>query len=194
MTDTFLPDELNEQPTPVRGNGLSLSSVVLLFGVALTALVFGLALAQRNQSQPTAGPAPDFTLQTLDGQSFHIAALKGKVTVINFWASWCGPCRDEAPTLQKLWMQYQDKGVLFLGVAYTDTERNALAFLNEFKQTYPNGLDIGTKISELYHIQGVPETFVIDQKGSIAHFFMLPLKEKDLVPVLDNLLADGPQS
>jgi cytochrome c biogenesis protein CcmG/thiol:disulfide interchange protein DsbE len=192
-------DFLNETPSVPARRGLSFGSIVLLAGVVIAAVVFGLALIQRNQTQPTSGPAPDFTLTTLEGQQYRLADQKGKVVVVNFWASWCGPCRDEAPVLQSLWEKYKDKGVLFLGVAYTDTERGARAFMNEFGQNYPNGLDLGTKISEYYHITGVPETYVIDQQGNVAYSLIVPLsaktaaEDKQLSPVLDRLLAKGAQ-
>lgn len=172
-----LPFEPDLMDTPPSRKGLGLGGILLLLGVAAIALVFGLALARKNQTQPTAGPAPDFTLTTLDGGQINLASLKGRVVVVNFWASWCGPCRQEAPVLERVWQQYKDKGVVVVGVAYTDTEKNAKAFLQQFGNTYPNGLDIGTKISELYNIQGVPETFIIDRNGNVSRFFKVPFVE-----------------
>jgi len=172
MTD--LPFEPDLMETPPSRKGLGLGGILLLLGVAAIALVFGLALARKNQTQPTAGPAPDFTLTTLDGGQINLASLKGRVVVVNFWASWCGPCRQEAPVLERVWQQYKDKDVVVIGVAYTDTEKNAKAYLQQFGNTYPNGLDIGTKISELYNIQGVPETFIIDRNGNVSRFFKVP--------------------
>src|SRR6185369_4461609 len=122
------------------------------------------------------------------GSQVRLADLKGKVVVINFWASWCGPCRDEAPALQNIAEKYQDKGVVVLGVAYTDTEKGAKAFMSEFGQTYPNGLDIGTKISEMYAITGVPETFIINRKGEVAGFMMVPITEQSLSANIDKVL------
>jgi cytochrome c biogenesis protein CcmG, thiol:disulfide interchange protein DsbE len=192
MTDStneldFLNDPSPAQPAPRRGLGLG--GMVLLVGVLLVAAVFGLALARQNRTQPTAGPAPDFTLTTLDGNQMRLADLKGQVVVVNFWASWCGPCRDEAPALQSIWEKYQDRGVVVLGVAYTDTENGARAFMGEFGQTYPNGLDIGTKISELYAIQGVPETFIIDREGKVVEFIMQPITEASLTASIDRVLG-----
>ena len=120
--------------------------------------------------------------------------------VINFWASWCGPCREEAPVLERIWQEYKDKDVVVVGVAYTDTEKNAKAFLKQFNNTYPNGLDIGTKISEMYNIQGVPETFIIDRNGNVARFFKLPFVEdaqknlngaKQLRDAIDSVLGSS---
>jgi cytochrome c biogenesis protein CcmG/thiol:disulfide interchange protein DsbE len=190
MTDVNLPFETDE-PAPQRGFRLGLGSIVLLVGIVLVAVVFGIALLQRNQTQPTAGPAPDFTLTTLDGDTYRLADLKGQVVVINFWASWCGPCRVEAPALQKVWERYQNQGVTFLGVAYTDTERGAREFIAQYSQTYPNGLDLGTKISDLYNIQGVPETFIINQRGEVVEFIMQQVNEAQLSAILDRVLATG---
>jgi cytochrome c biogenesis protein CcmG, thiol:disulfide interchange protein DsbE len=188
MAELDFLTEPQVEETPVPRRGLSLGSIVLLIGVVLVALVFGFALARQNRTQPETGPAPDFTLTMLDGSQVRLADLKGKVVVVNFWASWCGPCRDEAPALQSVWEKYQDKNVVILGVAYTDTERGAKAFMEEFGQTYPNGLDIGTKISELYAIQGVPETFIINPKGEVAVFMMVPLTEETLSANIDKVL------
>ena len=175
MTDLLIEPDLIE--TPPSRKGLGLGGILLLLAVVAIALVFGLALARKNQTQPTAGPAPDFTLTTLDGAQINLASLKGRVVVVNFWASWCGPCRQEAPVLERVWQQYKDKDVVIVGIAYTDTENNAKAYLQQFGNTYPNGLDIGTKISEMYNIQGVPETFIIDRKGNISRFFKVPFVE-----------------
>ncbi len=198
MADMLIEHNVTE--TPPSRKGIGLSGILLLLAVAAIALVFGLALARKNQTQPTAGPAPDFTLTTLDGGQIKLSSLKGRVVVVNFWASWCGPCREEAPVLERIWQQYKDKDVVIVGVAYTDTEKNAKAYLQQFGNTYPNGLDIGTKIYELYNCQGVPETFIIDRDGNVARFFKVPFVEdaqhnldggKQLTDAIDSVLGSS---
>jgi cytochrome c biogenesis protein CcmG/thiol:disulfide interchange protein DsbE len=188
MTDTNL-SVLEPEPTAPRRGGLSLASIVLLVGILAVVAVFGWALIRSNQTQPTAGPAPDFTMTTYDGQEYRLSDLRGKVVIVNFWASWCIPCHDEAPALQRVYERYKDRGVEMLGVAYTDTDTNALAFIDKYDMTYPTGPDTGTRISDRYNIIGVPETFVIDQQGNIAKFIMQPTTEAELSAIIDGLLA-----
>lgn len=190
MTEANIPILENEQPAPRRGR-LGIGSIVLLIGIVAVVAVFGWALARRNETQPTAGAAPDFTLTTFEGEQVRLSDLRGKVVVVNFWASWCGPCRVEAPDLQRIHERYQDRGVEVIGVAYTDTEKNSLAFIDEFNMTYTNGPDLGTRISARYNIQGVPETFVVDQAGNIVKFIYAPTSEAELSAIIDQLLESA---
>jgi cytochrome c biogenesis protein CcmG/thiol:disulfide interchange protein DsbE len=98
------------------------------------------------------------------------------------------PCRDEAPVLEQTWQAYRDQGVVFVGVGYLDTESNAEGFMAEFDITYANGADIAQRISRLYRITGVPETFVIDQAGIVRSVFIAPINEAQLRAALDPLL------
>lgn len=166
-------------------------SVALLIGIILLVSVVGVQLVARGATQPTSGPAPDFALMTYDGDTFRLSDLRSKVVVVNFWASWCVPCRDEAPVLQSLWERYRGRGVMLVGVDYVDTETNARAFIDEFGITYPNGPDIGTRISADYHIQGVPETFVIDQQGNVQNLIIAPVQPGQLEAMIDRLLVDS---
>jgi cytochrome c biogenesis protein CcmG/thiol:disulfide interchange protein DsbE len=193
MTELEFLQESQDSPKP--GFRLGLGGIMLLGGILLVALVVGLQLARQGQSQPTAGPAPDFTVTTFDGQRIRLSDLRGRVVILNFWASWCGPCRAEAPILESLWRDYRDRGVIVLGVTYADAERDSRAFIAEMGMTYPNAPDVGTFISRsLYHITGVPETFIIDQRGEIARFLFADINAQRAVEVralLDDLLARG---
>jgi cytochrome c biogenesis protein CcmG/thiol:disulfide interchange protein DsbE len=128
---------------------------------------FGLVRAQQGPVG-VGDRAPHFTLQTFDGRQIDTADLGGQVIVVNFWASWCKPCEQEALELELASQMYKDQGVVFLGVDYVDTESEALAYIERFAITYPNGPDLGTRISQAFRTRGVPETFVIGSNGRIA--------------------------
>ncbi len=121
-----------------------------------------------------------FELTTFDGQVINTADAAGKVVVINFWASWCQPCESEAADLEEAWRAYQPDGeVIFLGVDYVDTETPALAFLERYDVTYPNGPDLGSSISSIFRIRGVPETYIIDSDGNLAFMKKGPFASTD---------------
>ena len=169
---------------------------VAILVVALVALgIVAMRLAGQQGARPAPGmPAPDFDLplyanyQNNLGEATKLSDLRGKVVIINFWASWCVPCKDEAPALEKIAKKYADKDVVLLGVNYLDVERDALAFLATYDVTYGNGVDLQQRISRAYRITGVPETFVIDQQGVVSDVFIQPITESQLSATLDKLL------
>ena len=111
---------------------------------------------------------PDFTLSTFDGKTVQLSELRGKVVLLNFWASWCDTCEDEALALEEGWQYYQQGGqVVFLGVAYVDTEKTSRAYLQRNKASYPNAPDLRSTISSIFGVTGVPETYVIDRDGRL---------------------------
>lgn len=169
-----------------RGGGYITSLVVILSLLAL--LAYGLAKAQSGPRDR--GPAPDFTLNGFDGRIVTLSELRGNIVVINFWASWCLPCREEADYLEQTWRKYQDQGVVFIGVGYADTEKEARAYIEEFDITYLNGPDLGTRISKAYNIQGIPETFFIDRDGELQGVHIGPLFYPQLDERIDELINE----
>ena len=98
----------------------------------------------------------------------RLSDLQGQGVVLNFWGSWCGPCRAEAPLLAEAWAREQGNGIAFIGLTYQDTEQGARRFMAEYGLTYPNGPDIGNKWSRRYGVQGIPATFFIDAEGMLV--------------------------
>jgi cytochrome c biogenesis protein CcmG/thiol:disulfide interchange protein DsbE len=121
------------------------------------------------------GVAPDFTFTTFEGETIALADLRGKGVVVNFWASWCDPCRDEAELLESAWRREKDNGIVFLGLDYLDQEPAAKAYLAEFDITYPNGPDLQSQAARRYGIKGVPETYFVDPEGNIAQVVIGPI-------------------
>lgn len=193
MTDLTSESLPRPQTNPFRWWMIAVFVVV----VALMALV---AFQMQRNGPLAAGPvgqgevAPEFTLTTFEktqwaGQSFSLADLRGKVVVVNFWASWCIPCEQEAAELENASRHYAGQEVLFLGVDYVDTETEALGYLQRFDITYPNGPDLKTAISHAFRIKGVPETYFIDQNGVLAYVKIGPFNSQaEIQNVVDDLL------
>ena len=137
----------------------------------------------------TADQAPDFDLALLRGGSLSMKDLRGKVVMVDFWASWCPPCRQEAPDLAKVYLEYQDRQVEFVGVDIWDDAGSAQGYLDEFQVPYPNGVDAQGTIAIAYGVRGIPEKFFVGPDGTIIKKFVGPIKAADLRVVLDDLLA-----
>ncbi len=147
---------------------------------------FGInAVAQEGRILP--GPAPDFQLSLFTGDRFRLSEQRGKVVLVNFWASWCPPCRAEAPVLERAWRRYRDRGVVLVGLDVWDAREDALRFLREFDVSYPNGpADSSTPVE--YGVTGIPETFFIRPDGTMARHWIGPLTDEQVVAFIEELL------
>ncbi|HEV8616712.1 MAG TPA: TlpA disulfide reductase family protein [Methylomirabilota bacterium] len=132
-------------------------------------LAYGFRVSPRDIPSPLVGrPAAAFTLTAYDGTELSLAAARGKVVVVNFWASWCHPaCYDEAPVLERNWRAYRDRGVVVVGVDIQDKPEAGRKFISDLGLTFPNALDATGKVSVDYGVYGVPETFFLDRAGRI---------------------------
>ena len=135
-------------------------------------------------------PAPAFDLPALAGPgSISLRSPAGSITVVNIWASWCPPCRQEAPQLEQVWTRYEGRGVRFIGVDHQDTREGGLSFVREFGITYPVAFDPGGTVAARYGAVGVPTTFVIAPDGRIAYRFLGKTTAAMLATTLDRLLG-----
>jgi cytochrome c biogenesis protein CcmG, thiol:disulfide interchange protein DsbE len=156
----------------------------------LALLAYGFVLDPRNIPSPLVGrPAAAFTLTAFDGHSVALESLRGKVVVVNFWASWCNPaCYDEAPVLERAWRTYRDRGVVVLGVDMQDTPEAAQEFIRRFGLTFPNAPDHGGKLAVEYGVYGVPETFFVDRAGTIRSKHVGAVTDEVMRGALERLL------
>jgi cytochrome c biogenesis protein CcmG/thiol:disulfide interchange protein DsbE len=134
--------------------------------VALVAGLLGLLIWKVAHGSGKTAEPKNFTLPRLDGQGdVQLTSLRGRVVVLNFMASWCVPCGQEAPAIERLWKQYRTKGVVILGVDTADASEDARAFVRKHKLTYPVVRSIGYSLWGPYGLTGVPETRIIDRNG-----------------------------
>lgn len=172
---------------------LGVQIVRIMVAVALLALVAVLALAFRRDPQDirtgTVGqPAPSFDLERLDAPGrIRMADLSGKVVVVNFFASWCVPCKEEAPALVHVWERYEKSDVAFVGIAYQDAPDAAKAFHERLGQTWPAAVDADGHTAIAFGVFGVPETYFIRPDGVIAGRHIGPIDEQTLINGIEAL-------
>lgn len=179
---------------------MELKNVLKKSAFVITAIVFigfiGLLVYGMLNKSPITGlsgitmvnrPAPDFTLTTFKGAEIAMKDLKGKPIVINFWASWCPPCREEAALLERTWRAYKNLDVIFLGVDVQDREEDALSYIQEFDITYPNGPDPTGEISIDYGVSGLPVTFFISKEGEIVRRHVGAIDKRTLIGSIEEI-------
>jgi peroxiredoxin len=138
----------------------TVSALVLWLGLS--------ALASASSVGPGA-PAPAFQLPAASGNPVGLADLKGQVVLINFWASWCGPCRQEMPVLEQMYRKYKTAGFTLLGVNVEPKSTDAVGFLKSTPVSFPILFDTQSKVSTLYEVSGMPSTVIVDRKGKVRY-------------------------
>jgi len=136
--------------------------------------------------------APDFTLKSLEGSNLRLEEYRGQVVLINFWASWCGPCRQEMPLLDRLHHRYEDTGFAVLGVNVEGEIEPAQDIVDKTNVTFPILIDDGQKVSEMYNLQAMPSTVVVDRDGVVRyiHLGYKPGDEAKYVEVVKQLIRE----
>ena len=177
---------------PRRGVPIWAQIIIWVFLVGLLAIVaVGLKRAQEGTVQPGA-KVQDFQFNLFPGYGYNgqsqikLSDLRGKVVVVNFWASWCKPCEQEAAELQQAWTEYEPTGqVVFIGADYVDTPKEANVYLKKFGITFPNGEDRdlkhGRPLSQYFRIKGVPETYFIDKNGVLQYVQIGPFSSTEAI-------------
>ena len=173
-----------------RKSALAIAALVIVGFLGL--LVWGML-----NKQPITGlsgitmvnrPAPDFTLMTFKGTTISLADLRGKPVVINFWASWCPPCRVEASLIERTWRAYKNRGLIFLGVNIQDRKQDALNYIRQFAITYPNGPDPTGEISIDYGVSGLPVTFFVSRDGEIVRRWVGAIERSVLISSIEEIM------
>ena len=162
--------------------------VVLL----LTVLIASSAWADSKALHPVEGHpiAPDFDLKDIDGNSHHLSDYRGKVVIVNFWATWCPPCRFELPSMEKLWQATRDKGVMILAIDLGENEDTIFTFTSDYPVSFPLLMDFDSSVTKKYSVLGIPTSFVIDPHGRMI-YRVVGTREWDDRQVSDAILELG---
>jgi peroxiredoxin len=169
--------------------------LTLLAGVPLSVAAAGdpahdLDLIKPNRQHQ----AKDFKVSSLDGGLLRLADLKGKVVFLNLWATWCPPCKEEMPAMERLWQRYKDQGLVVIALSMDSGGAKAVKpYIEQSKYTYPVGLDPKMEVAQLYGARSVPSTFIIDRNGMLRAIALGPRDwdGKAALAYIEALLKDG---
>lgn len=163
---------------------------IAILGVLLVALVFAIytSLDKDPNAVKIGRKAPNFSLEQLNGSPIALADLKGKGVVLNFWGSWCDPCKAEMPELQKQHEAYKDKGLVIIGVNIGESPITVQPFVKQYGINFPIMLDRASEITKLYRIGPIPTTFFIDKDGEVKEIFIGQMNEQIMTEKVAKIL------
>ena len=163
---------------------------VAILGVLLVALVFALysSFVKDPDAVKEGKAAPNFSLERLDGGELALADLRGKGVVLNFWGTWCEPCKEEMPALQKQYEVFRDKGLEVIGVNIAESPITIEPYIKQFGVEFPILLDRQSQITKLYRIGPIPTTFFISPEGTVEEIFVGQLNEAMIASKVEKIL------
>jgi peroxiredoxin len=164
VTMTAIPGVQGKQRSKYTRTG-----IMKIRKIAAGLLLSVVAAGSLASSGLTGQPAPDFALKSSSGENLRLSEYRGDVVMINFWATWCGPCRQEMPLLDELYARYQRVGFSLLGVNIDDDSRRAMDMINELGVTFPVLFDSSKQVSRLYNVDAMPVTVIVDREGNVRH-------------------------
>ena len=166
-----------------------LAMLIAGFTIFLAIGVMGTTTATSRSGKELVGKkAPSFVAPKVGGQLVSLENYKNKPLVLNFWASWCPPCRDETPGMERIWRKYEDQGVVILGINVQDGEKEAERYISEFGVTFSNALDLDGSITVDYGVTGLPVTFFIDNDSVVKGRWVGSISEDRLDNWVSNLI------
>lgn len=163
--------------------------VLLVVMIGLIGFALYRVIDEGQPDQPQVGEyAPDFQLPTLKGEPKSLKQLKGKGVVLNFWGSWCEPCRTEMPALNEIYRRYQAQGIEVIGINIAETDVTAMQFVKQYQLDFPIWMDRDREVVELYQIGPIPSTYLIAPDGKIAYIKEGPLALSELERLVSAIL------
>lgn len=173
-------DRVDIEETQERKSGRLLLTIFLVLVVAIPIILISIkekdSRSRFTRPLQEGIPAPDFSFPDLNGKKVGLSDYKGKVVLVNIWATWCPPCREEMPSMQKLYTRFKGEGFEILAVSIDETGSRAVdPFVQKLNLTFPVLLDPEGRIQGLYMITGVPESFIVDRKGILVHKIVGPM-------------------
>jgi peroxiredoxin len=185
---------------PVSSSARKRNLVVMLAGIAILAVAFGVVWLQSSKYEPlrVGMPAPEFSLPDIEGKTRRLSEYRGKVVFLNFWATWCKPCKEEMPSMQVLWENLKSEDFVMLAVSMdrVTTKKDIPTFIESMKLTFPILTDSWGQTDKRYKLMGVPETYIIDQNGILREKVIGPRDWtlKDSLTTIVQLLQKQPKS